>query len=266
MISVVVRTKDREAFLKRALESIENQTFRDVEVVLVNNSLEPLKLRKKTSFPYQILEGKGRFTLSEALNQGILAARGEYIAILDDDDTWDTSYLDRHMAFLQEHQNYRGSVSLTRIVMEELLEGEIQEISRTPFNKTLRTSGVALLFHNRFTTNAFVYEKEAAIALGLYDPSLNELEDWSFNLRFAEAYPVGGMKTYLSNYHKRITQNGGSQSNTQLTNHRKAEWQVRWGYLKEPNHPLWRKALMVIYGLVVQMKILGKTVLKGKGR
>jgi glycosyltransferase involved in cell wall biosynthesis len=90
LVSIIVRTKDRPKLLMRALQSIAAQTYRPLEVVLVNDGgcdleIEELKgILGDVSLNYQLLEeNRGR---SYAGNVGIGHARGEYIGFLDDDD------------------------------------------------------------------------------------------------------------------------------------------------------------------------------------
>src|SRR5512135_2804388 len=90
LVSIIVRTKDRPKLLEHALESIAAQTYRPIEVVLVNDGgcdLDIEKLRSilgDVSLKYVRLENNaGR---AHAGNVGIEHAQGDYIGFLDDDD------------------------------------------------------------------------------------------------------------------------------------------------------------------------------------
>lgn len=259
MVSVIIRTKDRERFLARALDSVAAQTHQDLEVVLVNNALQPLSLIKKYPFPISIVEGQGTFSLAAAINAGIQRAQGNLIALLDDDDTWDPAYLSNHVGFLKDHPECAGSASLTEIRLEEIRPDGDVLLSSKPFNHHCCTRLSCLLYHNRFTTNAFVYRKEEAMRVGLYDVSLNELEDWDFNIKMAIRYRIGALKGYWSRYHKRPKAEG-TQGNTSMERHLQADRIIRMRILGNPEISIHMKAYaMACWGLV-----LFKRVLKGR--
>jgi len=90
LVSIIVRTKDRPILLKNAIRSIAAQTYRPIEVVLVNDGgcdldIEELKsVLGDVSLNYIRLEkNKGR---AHAGNVGMENAKGEYMGFLDDDD------------------------------------------------------------------------------------------------------------------------------------------------------------------------------------
>lgn len=89
-ISVVVPVYNVEAYLEKCIDSILNQTFRDIEVILVNDGStdrsgyicdEYAKIDKRIKVIHKINEG-----VSSARNQGISIAKGDYIGFIDSDD------------------------------------------------------------------------------------------------------------------------------------------------------------------------------------
>lgn len=103
LVSVVIPTYGRPEFLREAIESVERQTYRNVEVVVVDDhSPEPVEqLLDDVSFRS---DGRLRFIRHEenqgasaARNTGIEAADGSFIAFLDDDDYWLESKLQRQV-------------------------------------------------------------------------------------------------------------------------------------------------------------------------
>lgn len=265
MVSVIIRTRDREQFLQRALASVEQQDYQEKEVIIVNNAQVALTLKGSWPFPVRVLEGGGELSLSGALNAGVRAAKGEYVAVLDDDDTWSPAFLKTHAAYLDIHKDVQGTASLTWEIQEALQGEELVEQGRRPFNRVIRTSVPALLYHNRFTTNAFVYRREAALALGLYDESLNELEDWDFNLRFAMAWKLAGIPQSLSFYHRRPGQEG-SAGNTALARHLEADRSLRRRLVRNGEAPLKYRLLMLFFLGLVGLKAWLKHQAGGKRR
>ena len=106
LVSIIVRTKDRPKLLKRAIQSIASQTYRPVEVVLVNDGgcdldIEELKtILGDLSLNYIRLEkNTGR---AHAGNLGMAHAQGKYIGFLDDDDEFYQDHVVTLVSFLEQ--------------------------------------------------------------------------------------------------------------------------------------------------------------------
>ena len=95
-VSVVIPTYKRSEFLLRALESVLNQTWTDIEAVIVDDNGEGSEFRAATQRSLdehyaadprvkRVLNAKNMGG-ALARNEGIAAATGEYITFLDDDD------------------------------------------------------------------------------------------------------------------------------------------------------------------------------------
>ena len=94
IISVVIPVYNVEKYLERCVESVMNQTYNNLEVILVNDgstdsSLDICK-RLQAKYPQLIIIDKPNGGLSSARNAGIRASHGDYIAFLDSDD-WVTT-------------------------------------------------------------------------------------------------------------------------------------------------------------------------------
>jgi len=103
LVSVVVPTRDRPRELSGALASIFDQSFRDFEIVVVDDGsraeIEPLGPRAGSSLRVSRLEpARGA---AAARNHGVSCARGRYVAFLDDDDRWLPTFLETQVEALQ---------------------------------------------------------------------------------------------------------------------------------------------------------------------
>ena len=99
LVSIIVPVYNVEKYLARCLDSLINQTFKDIEIICVNdgspdNSLNILENYSKKDERIKIIsqENKG---LSAARNTGIKYANGEYIAFVDSDDWIDLNFYEK---------------------------------------------------------------------------------------------------------------------------------------------------------------------------
>lgn len=97
-ISLIIPVYNVEKYLRKALESVENQTFKDLEVIVINdgskdNSIEIIKEFADRNENFIIVDQENR-GLSEARNKGISISRGNYIAFMDSDDYIEENFLE----------------------------------------------------------------------------------------------------------------------------------------------------------------------------
>ncbi len=108
MVSVVMSTYNRGDWLKDAVDSVLNQTFRDFEFIIIDDGssdetadyLADLEKKDPRVVVLRNLENKG---LVFSLNRGISHARGKYIARMDDDDVCYPERFARQVSFMEKH-------------------------------------------------------------------------------------------------------------------------------------------------------------------
>ncbi|WKA49196.1 glycosyltransferase [Geobacillus zalihae] len=238
-MSVIVRTKDRILLLKRAIESIIEQSYRNWEIILVNNGGDVNQIKELLhSFDSNVIDRirliniEGNNYMEVATNIGLKNSSGDFIALLDDDDTWDKEFLTSCMNILLSDSSIGGVVTQTMLVYERLESNEVREIDREIFNRKLsKVSLFKLLRCNLFTSNSFVYRKKLLDIVGIYDENLPVLGDWEFNIRFLMHSNIKVIKRPLAYYHKRVlNQSGDSYSNTNINEHIKWDKKIRRKY------------------------------------
>ena len=104
LVSVLLPVRNGEKYLQEAIESVLNQTYANIELIVVNdgsfdNTLNILKSYNDKRIKYITTEGIG---LVEALNLGIKSCKGTYIARMDADDICYTNRLELQVALLNE--------------------------------------------------------------------------------------------------------------------------------------------------------------------
>ena len=112
MISCVITTYKREPeVLKKAVDSILSQSYKDIEIIVVNDAPEDSELSNRLykmlseyDFPINYVVHESNKGACEARNTGIKNSNGEYIAFLDDDDEWEKEKLEKQLKkILSDH-------------------------------------------------------------------------------------------------------------------------------------------------------------------
>ena len=103
LVSAVIPTHKRPQLVQRAVRSALNQSYPNMEVIVVIDGPEPETVKALEAFhspSLRVIELPQNVGQSEARNAGVRAARGEWIAFLDDDDEWLPEKTDKQIAFL----------------------------------------------------------------------------------------------------------------------------------------------------------------------
>lgn len=112
LVSVIIPTCKRDVFyLSRAVESVLNQTYPDIEILVIDDSTAAYPLRAEIEAYIRTLDGgKVRYYQNEknlggslSRNRGIGLARGQYITFLDDDDEYMPGKVEKQLAFMLKH-------------------------------------------------------------------------------------------------------------------------------------------------------------------
>lgn len=225
-IAIITRTVDRPVMLERALQSILGQTFHDWHWVVVDSGKTDSVSRLIQVHASQL---QGRLTHLRfdnpspgmrgiPINAGIKASQSDFITLLDDDDTWEPSFLEKMVTAIKTkpHPNARGVVCQTRCIEESPVEDGLQQLRAYDLNADLFNLTLGnLAVMNRFCTHAFLYERVALDTVGLYPEDYPVLEDWHFNLRFLQQHEILVLPEIITNYHFRPSDQAGSQANSQ---------------------------------------------------
>lgn len=193
LVSVIVRTKDRPVLLKKALQSIAAQTYRRVEVILVNDGgcvLDTVSLAALLGdipLRYERLEkNTGR---AHAGNTGIERASGKYIGFLDDDD----EFYDDHISVLVnilENYDFKVAYSDANISYryfdpegKDMTAGTMRLFSSKDF------SFQELLIDNYIPLICLLFSREVLDEFRGFDEGFDIYEDWDLLIRIAGRYP-----------------------------------------------------------------------------
>jgi glycosyltransferase involved in cell wall biosynthesis/SAM-dependent methyltransferase len=203
-VSIIIPTYNRNHFLCEAINSVLNQTFKDYEIIVVDdgstdNTREVLE-RYGSRIQYIYQKNSGR---AQARNAGIRMAKAEYIAFLDDDDIWLPNKLEKQIAFLDAHPDIGLVHSFTEVINENgyLLIKETK--NHLKFYKKAMCLGYTYEALSRMCmmfTSTVVVRKDCLDEAELFDPDIPAFEDWDFYLRFVLKYCIGTIPESLVMY------------------------------------------------------------------
>lgn len=239
-VSIIIRTCDRPLLLKRALKSVFFQTYDNFEVIVINNGGEENVVMRVVNEFNTIQREKVKVrtldyiaSRGQALNIGIYSSQGEFIAILDDDDSWNPQFLEICLKYLVHNTSIDGVATRSIVITEKLEGNDIVLLNKKIFNPQLKNASLVKIFRcNLFTINSFVYRREVVKGIGTYRSDLLALEDWEFHLRFMLKNKVEIIPIPLALYHKRINLNSSSTYvNSSVDEHLKADKQIRREYV-----------------------------------
>ncbi|MCW5795870.1 MAG: glycosyltransferase [Nitrospira sp.] len=190
MVSVIVPTYNRPDRLQVALSSILAQTYQDFEIIVVNDGTLDV------SDVIAPLNRDGRITvirhdrnrgLAAARNTGIRAAKGTYIAYLDDDDTYLPDHLQTLVTTLQGGEHKVAYTDAWRI--HEVRQGDQYVVTGQDIPYSRDFNCIDLLLCNYFPVLCVMHEKACLEQVGVFDESLFAHEDWDLWIRMATIYP-----------------------------------------------------------------------------
>ncbi len=186
-VSVIIPAYNGAKYIKKTLSSVFNQTFKDFEVIAIDDGSQDQTKKilknygKKIRYIYQ--ENKGT---AAARNTGIKAAKGEYIAFLDQDDLWLPQKLEEQVKILDKKPKvglvFCGSFLLNEGRLVGFFHARLSITSAIPAKDIFNQ----LIEENFIPTLTVLLRKEAFDKLGLLREDLVGTDDHEMWLRVAE--------------------------------------------------------------------------------
>lgn len=209
-ISVVMSVYNGEKYLREAIESILNQTFRDFEFIIIDDgstdrSLEIIKEFEQKDNRIKIISRKNK-GLIYSLNEGIKLARGEYIARMDADDISKINRLEKQIKYMQENDlDICGSWAEGI----DTLGNKIKDLNYSPDINKIKTF---TLLHNSFIHSSVMFKKDIFEKVGGYKKFFKHIEDYELWTRIVFKYRAGNIPEALIRYRlhdEQITKKNG---------------------------------------------------------
>ena len=199
LITVIVPCYNHEKYIIECLESINNQTYRDFQWIVIDDgskdSSPKILAEHQETYKYELIlqENKGLAnTLTETLQR---LAKGKYIAICASDDYWAPNKLEIQLDFMNQNPQYAMCYGKTYYI-------DAQSKLLNHKNSTYLTGGyifeeiITLKFH--LPVNYFI-KKEILKEIGYFKPNIIG-EDFYMNCLISKNHPIGFVNEFLSYY------------------------------------------------------------------
>lgn len=235
LVSVVIPVYNGEKVLEAALDSILNQTYRNIEVIVVDDASTDSSREKilayKDSRIKTIFLNKNHH-VCYAGNVGFENASGKYVALIGHDDLWRADKLEKQISFLEEHPSYGLCFTWVNIVDEHDKEvnEENYEIYRTLNADNLgakRWNRKLIVDNNSFCAPSACIRTEVLKKTGYYRYALVQLQDYDLWIRMLGETEIYILQERVT-YYRRFTEKGKNISErsteTEARNSHERQW------------------------------------------
>ena len=204
MVSIIIPTCDRPGFLKEALQSVLSQTYKNFEIIVINDGGEDVSedinsLENSGKIIY--LRHEDRRGPSAARNTGLKAARGKYIAYLDDDDIYYPNHLETLVVFL-ERNNYKVAYTDSYQVFQTWITDRYVTTDKK-ITYSYDFDRQKFLISNYIHIINIVHRREILDEIGLFDEGLETHEDWDMCIRLSQKYDFYHIKAVTAEFRTR---------------------------------------------------------------
>jgi len=208
-VSIIMPVLNGEKFIGEAIQSILAQTYRNYELIVIDDGSTDGTAALVKSFsdrlelkyvPHPKPQG-----IAPSMNDGVRHASGDFISFLDHDDAWFPDFLATQVAYLEQHPEV-GMVHSDFQTTD--VQGNVMEESVARCRHRTRPSGHVFpqLFCDSFIVgNSVLIRKECFARLGMFDESLR-WGDYHMWMRIARNYRVDYVDKVLTKYRQHPTQ------------------------------------------------------------
>jgi glycosyltransferase involved in cell wall biosynthesis len=194
-VSVIVPTFNRPGPLLEALRSILNQTCQDFEIIVVNDAgLDVGEVVTALAPPGQIayLRHTRNQDRAAARNTALRAARGKYVAYLDDDDLFYPDHLESLIALAESGGHQVVYSDAYRAVQKREGAGNHTVVRDLPHSSDFDYDQI--LVNNQIPLLCVLHERACVHQVGLFDESLGTHEDWDYWIRMSRRFRFAHLK------------------------------------------------------------------------
>ncbi len=199
--SIVISVFNKEQYIKNTVESVLNQTYKNFEIIIVDdgstdNSVNVIKSINNKRIKLIITKNRGA---SNARNTGINSATSDFIALLDGDDTWESSYLQ----YMYDAISKFPEIKIFTAALAQKYQNKIvpvtysfKQLELYNIHNYFKSSQKFSLIHS----SSIVFHKSILKRTGLFDTSIVSGQDTDLWIRFGLYFDLVFINKQLSYY------------------------------------------------------------------
>lgn len=201
MVSIIITTYKGSDNIERAVNSCLNQTYKDIEVIVVDDNGKGTEEQYKTGQKLAALIADKKIcyicheknrNASVARNTGANAAKGELLAFLDDDDEYEKDKIERQVSTFDKSPDSVGVVYCGRV---NVFGGKAKSIKSSTYNG--RFTYDYLMTRVSACTSTIMVKRNVFMAIGGFDESFRRHQDWEFMVRLSTITEIASVPNYV---------------------------------------------------------------------
>lgn len=219
LVSVVMTVYNAEKYLAECMKSVLNQSHKNLQFIIIDDGSTDASADIVRSFSdpriefYQLEENRH---ISYATNIGFTKVRGDYLAIMDSDDIWVETKLEKQLDYLAAHPEHQGCFTWADLIDGEgnLINDKMPDLKEL-FSASTETREYWLRFFfflgNRLNNPSSLVESKTLEVIGGHNLFYIQATDMEWWVRFTQHFSFGILEEPLIRY-RRILDSGNSVS------------------------------------------------------
>ena len=191
LVSVVLPVYNREDTIARAINSVLNQSYTNVELIIVDDCSTDHSLRVAHEFQddrVNVIALQQNVGANSARNKGAMEAQGQYIAFQDSDDEW---FRDKLETQIRDMVDRKLTASFCAHYLIDGVGSTIIPKDYTDQEKYEAGLINVLVTRNVISTQTLVVRRDAFMAVGGFDEDMPRLQDYEFAIRLVQKEQIG---------------------------------------------------------------------------
>lgn len=194
MISVIIPTYNRSKYIERAIKSVLNQTYKDFELIIVDDNnpgsearreLEKKMKKYRNNSKIHYVQHERNKNGAAARNTGIKFAKGEYISFLDDDDFYVSNRLESLYYALEKNHDYDAAYSDSLIINKNMIKSIVKAEKSGNISKDILLKKMTI-----GTGSNLFFRSKALKSIGGFDETFKRNQDIEVLVRFCQKYKI----------------------------------------------------------------------------
>lgn len=202
LVTVIIPTYNRAATIRRAIDSVLEQSYKNLELIIVDDCSSDDTVQIVHSYcdkRINLICLPQNGGANAARNKGINAAKGEYIAFQDSDDEW----LEDKLAIQIDYMN-RARKKVCYCQHTLITDTKRINIPEHTNQKEIYEEKIVDLLRkmNVISTQTLIIHKEVVEKIGMFDETLKRLQDYEFVIRICQKYDISYVDQALVNVYR----------------------------------------------------------------